>query len=47
MDFTDDDYPEILNDYLKIIYEREPKKYQYRMKQISDEEIKQLLKKLQ
>lgn len=46
MDFTDDDYPEVLDDYLIIIYEREPKKYQYRMKKISDEEIQQVLKNL-
>ena len=48
IDFTDyDEYPDILDDYLKVIYEREQKKYQYRIKQISDEEIKQLLKELQ
>ena len=48
IDFTDyDEYPDILDDYLEVIYEREPKKYQYRIKQISDEEIKQLLKELQ
>ena len=47
IEFTDDNEVEILDDYLKVIYEREPKKYQYRIKQISDEEIKQLLKLLQ
>ncbi len=26
MDFTDDDYPEVLDDYLKIVFERVPKK---------------------
>ena len=46
IDLTDDDYIETLEDYLEVIYETSSQRPQYKRKQFSSEEIKQLLKSL-